>query len=281
MGAAGGEGVGVEALVGGGGDVPGGVAGHAAADDLAPSFGEAIELEGAGDGAEEVDGVVAVEDEADAGVAGGIDIGDGVGQAAGGADDGDAAVAHGDELAEAAGFVAGGHEEDVAAGVDEAGEGVVEADGGGDLVGVGEGQFAEGFLVAGLADTENDELGAAIEDVWEGGQEQVEALVLGEAGDHAEEGDAGLNGEADGLLEGGLVGGAAFEGFEGVVAGEVGVGGGVVGVGVDAVEDAVEVGLAVAQEGIEVVAEGGGEDLAGVAGADGADSCRRRGCRGP
>ena len=107
--AAGGESFGVEAFVGGGGDVPGRIAGHAAADDLAPGFGEAVELQGAGNGAEEVDGVVAVEDEADAGAGGWIDVVHGVGEAAGGSDDGDAAVAHGDELAEAAGFVAGRH----------------------------------------------------------------------------------------------------------------------------------------------------------------------------
>ena len=77
----------------------------------------------------------------------------------------------------------------------------------------------------------------------EGGQQQVHPLVLGEAGDHAEEGDVGSDREANGLLEGGLVGGAALEGFERVVAGEVWIGAGVVGVGVDAVEDAVEVGF--------------------------------------
>ena len=163
----GGEGFVVEALVGGGRGIPGRVASHAAADDLAPSLGEAVELQGAGDGAEEVDGVVSAEDEADAGVGGWIDILDGVGEAAGGADDGDAAVAHGDELAEAAGFVAGGHEKDVAAGVDLAGQRVVEADGGGYVVGVGESQFAEGFLIARLADAEDNELGAAVQDVRE------------------------------------------------------------------------------------------------------------------
>ena len=105
----------------------------------------------------------------------------------------------------------------------------------------------------------------------EGGQEEVEALVLGEARDHAQQGGIGLDREADGLLKGGLVGGAAVDAFQGVVAGEMWVGGGVGGVDVDAIEDAVEVGFAVAQEGIEVVAEGGGEDFAGVAGADGAD----------
>ena len=114
-------------------------------------------------------------------------------------------------------------------------------------------------------------MGAAVQDVREGGQEEVEALVLGEARDHAEEGSVGLDREADRLLKCGLVGGAMVEGFEGVAAGEVRVGGGVGGFGVDAVEDAMEVGFAVAQEGIEVVAVGGSENLAGIAGADGAD----------
>ena len=98
MGAADGEGFGVEAFVGGGGCVPGGVAGHAPLDDPGPGVGDAVKLEGAGDGAEKVDGVVAAEDETNAGVGGGIDVLDGVGEAAGGADDRDAAVAHGDEL---------------------------------------------------------------------------------------------------------------------------------------------------------------------------------------
>ncbi len=64
---------------------------------------------------------------------------------------------------------------------------------------------------------------------------------------------------------------ARLEGVDVVVEGDVRVGGGVVGVHVDAVQDAAELVLLLAQQSVQTVAEPRVEDLLCVGGADGGD----------
>ena len=212
------------------------------------------------------------EDEAGARCRGVAHRGDGIRQAAGFPDDGDGAVLHGVDLVEAAGLVARRHEEHVGPGLHEVGQLVVEGHQHPQfaliLGGLGR-QPAVIFLLAGAQDDHHEvpchELGQHL-------GHQVEALLVRQAGDHGQDGGLGqLLIEPEGLHQGGLVGGLALE----VVRAEVG-GQQLVGLRaplpvIHPVQDAVQVGGAVAQHPLQAVAELRGLDLLAVAGADGGD----------
>ncbi len=109
---------------------------------------------------------------------------------------GDGAVAEAVHLVEAARLEARGHELEIAGGLDAVGQAGVKPNFDGAVGGVALGEAAKGALIFAAAAAEEDELHAGGEHFLEGAQLDVHALLIGEAGDAAEEGDVGRDGQA-------------------------------------------------------------------------------------
>jgi len=186
-----------DVLAGGGGPVE--VLGHS----LLPQPGDVVgSVEPGGDGPADapVEGEAVGFHKFEAGAGAGrlAVVGDGVVEAAGGADDGEGAVLHRVDLIEAAGFVERRHEKEVAAGFDAVTEVVGVADVRADAAGMGSGQPVDEVFRVGVAVAEYD---ALHEHIVEGGRErfaeEVEAFLVGEAADDAEDGQVGADFEIE------------------------------------------------------------------------------------
>ena len=152
---------------------------------------------------------------------------DGVHEAAGPGHDGQRAVALGDELGEAAGLETGRHQQEVRARVDRVDEDLVEGVAA-DTPGVLRGQLGHARLQVLVAGAGDDDLPAEIHDALDRVQHQVDALLVGQARGHGEEGCGGLGREAQAVLEPGLVGGLALGDVRHAVThGRAGVGAGI------------------------------------------------------
>lgn len=114
-------------------------------------------------------------------------VDDGIGEAAGAARDRQRAETLRIELTEPAGLVARGHEQEVAAGVDTAGLGLVETDMHADLAGMTPGELEHGLLQVRLATADADQAAAGLEQGIADLQGQVDAFLLHQARDHREQ----------------------------------------------------------------------------------------------
>ena len=226
-------------------------------------------MHGAADGVQHVVCVVVEEGEAVA-VIRELVVGEhGVAQAAGLAHDRYGAVAHGDHLGEAAGLELAGHEEHVRAGVDAVRQLVIHRKARGDAARILALRPGEEVRVLGLAHAQHDELDAGGHEFADDALDEVEALLVGQAGDDAHDGDQGIHGEAQLLLEFLLAVLLAAEVVGIVLRVDHRVLLRRVLVDVDAVEDAGQLVAAGAQQAVQTLAVEGGLDLVGVAGADG------------
>ena len=173
------------------------VHGHGLPDEAVHGVGIGVGAQGPADGIGEVRPVHPGEGEAGA-LAGILIVGlDRIPQPAGLPHDGQGAVGHGDELGDAAGLEPGGHQEEVAPGVDVVAQIVVVADPGAGPAGVALLQAPQPALILAVAVAQQHE-GAVVvpQQLIHGGHHQLQALLLGKTGDHADQrpGPGGLSG---------------------------------------------------------------------------------------
>src|SRR5262245_44269748 len=194
-----------------GGRRPGEVARHAVALELGPFGALSVHLERPFEGVPERPRVEFVEHQAGPPLVPGVR--DGVGEPPGPAGHGDAAVAHRDHLSQPAGLVAGRDEQGVGAGVDAPGVPAVEPQPNARAAGKPHLELRVLVLEGGVSRTEQDELPAALEPALDRGHRDVEALLLDQTGDHAQQRHPWVRLEAGLLLEGRLVPGALRKRF--------------------------------------------------------------------
>ena len=263
----------VQTLVALGREVPAEVAFHVVLDEVVPVFLVVVAVLCTAAGVIQLVGAVARKGEAVALAEGAVV--DGVAQAAGLTDDGRCAVTAGDHLGQTAGLALGRHDEDVCTGVDLLRQCRLEADVGTDAAGVAGAQLREEVLILALAAAQDDQLDAAVHQTVGDALHQVEALHANHAADHGEDGAAVLV-QAELVLQCFLaLCLALFKVGDVVVEGDLRVGGGIIRLHVDAVQDAAQLILLFAQQGIQTVAEPGVEDLLRIGGADGGDLVSR------
>src|SRR5579864_1995612 len=163
----------------------------------------------------------------------------------------DGAVAQAVQLVEARRLVPGRHEEHVRAGLDAVGQRVVEPERHGDAPRVARPEGGEQFVVLGLAGAEEDELRAPCDEAVEDGGHEIEALLVREPADHADERGVRRVIEVLGAPQVARAGHLAGEVAGGVARRDVRVGRRVPGAVIDAVQDAGEIGRALAQHAFE------------------------------
>ena len=136
-------------------------------------------------------------------------------------------------------------------------------------------QLGEEVLILALAAAQDDQLDAAVHQTVGNALHQVEALHADHAADHGEDGAAVLV-QAELVLQCFLaLCLALFKVGDVVVEGDLRVGGGIIRLHVNAVQDAAQLILLFAQQGIQTVAEPGVQDLLCIGGADGGDLVSR------
>ncbi len=200
-----------------------------------------------------------------------IGVDHGVGQTAHGAHQRQAAVEQAVHLGEAAGLESGRHEGDIAAGKNAVGKGFVVANAQGHAARMTLCRMAEGRFQFVVAATQDQQLPAAFNQGVDGGEYEVEALLLGQAADHGEQGRVFAESQTGFFLQGGFAARLARETFGAVVSRNVGVGRGIPHGRIDRVENAAEVVAPGAQQPIEAEALFGRLDFARIAGADRGD----------
>ena len=132
-------------------------------------------------------------------------------------------------------------------------------------------QVGEEVLVLALAAAQNDQLDAAVHQTIGDALHQIKALHANHAADHGKDGAAVLV-QAELILQGFLaLCLALFKVGDVVVEGDVLIRSGIVGIGIDAVQNAAQLILLLAQQAVQTVAEPRVEDLHGIGGADGGD----------
>ena len=179
---------------------------------------------------------------------------------------------HGVQLGQAAGLEAGGHQQHVRTGVDPVGAGFVVLDAGAEHALVGVLVIAEGVLIFLVAGAQHHHLGVAVHDLGHDGVHQIQALLVGQAGDQANHQLALVLHKAQLLLQGQLVLGLALQHVGDVVVHrQRRVGGRVPHAVVDAVHDAPQLVAVVAQVILQLLAVFRGLDLPGVGVAHGGD----------
>ena len=215
---------------------------------------------------------VVVEEREAVALAGGVVVAEhGVAQAAGLAHDGHGAVAQRDHLRQAAGLKQRGHQEHVRACVDAVRQLVVHLEARRDASRIGRLGPLEQIGVLGVAHAQHDQLEAGIHQLADDALDQIQALLVRQTRDHADERRLGVDGQAQLALQALLAVFLAAQGEGAVVGVDHGILLGVIVVHVDAVEDAHQVVAARAQQALQPLAVVGGLDLLGVAGADGRD----------
>lgn len=198
----------------------------------------------------------------------------GIGETTGGANNGDGAVAHRDHLAEAARFKAGRHEEHVTTGIDEGGHISIVFEEGGHFIVVVRSELTEHVFVLIGTSTEDNKLGIAgmaVEEEVHGLAHDIEPFLVVKARNHGKERDIIPLGETGHGLESAFVGFFAIEVIEGEGLFDAGIGGGIPEVVVEAIEDTMDIKVAMAEEFFEVGPPFTGHDFTGVAGANGID----------
>ena len=226
-------------------------------------------MDGAADGIEHVVGIVVEEGEAVALVSELVVGENGIPQAAGFTDDRDGAIAQRDHLAEAAGLKLAGHEEHVAAGVDAVGQLMVHGKAGGDparILRLGPGEEVGIF---GLAHTENSQLDVGGHEFADDAFNEVKALLIGQAGNDADQRNAGIDIESQFLLELFLTDFLAAQMIRIVVGIDHRILLRGIFIHVNAVENAYQLILAGTKETVKTLAVEGGLDFLSIAGGNG------------
>ncbi len=100
-------------------------------------------------------------------------------------------------LVETARLEAGRHHERVDTGFDAVREPFVEADDRGDAVRIGSLQIAQLLLERGITRSQDDELGREGGDRRRELDQQIDAFLLAQTGDYAEQGPPGLGGQSE------------------------------------------------------------------------------------
>ena len=197
---------------------------------------------------------------------------DGVLQAAGLPDDGYGAIPHGDHLAQTARFALGGHQEQVGTGVNGHGQSLVVVQAHGHAAAVLLGGPVEELLISLVSLAKDHQLHRELHNIMENLANQVQTFVGDQTADHGQNGGTGLLSQAQHPLQGGLVLRLAAHVLRGVPGCDPLVGGGVVELHVDAVEHAIQLIVALADNILQPVGEVGHFQLVGVGGGDGVDS---------
>ena len=195
----------------------------------------------------------------------------GILEAAGLADDGHGAVAHGDHLAQSTGLALGGHEEQIRAGVDGHGEGLVIVKAHGKATGILLRRPGEELLKPGVALAQNHHLHRKLHHILQHGADQVQALVGDKAADDGKDGDVGVLVQAHHMLQGSLVCSLAGHIRGGVVCADALVGGRIVELHVNAVEHAAELIVALAHDALQPVGKVSLLELTCVSGRNSVD----------
>ncbi len=198
-----------------------------------------------------------------------------IGQSAGGSYDREGAVGHRVHLVEAAGFEAARHQEEVAPGFDTVGKRVVVADAHADAARKVIGEPAVLLFEPTVAATQQHELQSSRpEELRERLDGEVQALLVPEARNHADQRGVGSIGQLELFLQVNLAGTFAGEVLGAEVFRQMLVLLRVPFVEVDAVQDAVETGLAALHDVLQAETKGGREDFLRVGRADGDDAGR-------
>ncbi len=201
-----------------------------------------------------------------------VGVHDRVGQPAHPRHHGHGAVAQRAELRQSAGLEARRHQQRVAAGLDEVGQGLVVADADADPPRVLGRGGPERVLHPPLARAEQHELRLDVEQGWNRGEEEVEPFLVRQPADDAEQETVGHRLNPERVLQGPLVGASSGQRPGPVGMRQQGVGGGVPHRLVDAVADAGEVMGAGPQQAVEAHAVLGRQDLGRVGGRHGGDT---------
>ena len=218
---------------------------------------------------------VVVEEREAVALAGGVVVAEhGIAQAAGLAHDRHGAVAQRDHLGQAARLKQRRHQEHVRAGIDAVRQLVVHLEARGHASRIGRLGPLEQIGVLGVAHAQHDQLEAGIHQLADDALDQVQALLVRQARDHADDRRIGVDGQAQLALQALLTVLLAAQRERAVVGVDHGILFRVVVVHVDAVENATQMAAARAQQALEPLAVIGGLDLLGVAGADGGDLIR-------
>jgi hypothetical protein len=200
-----------------------------------------------------------------------VGVDDGVGEAADPRDDRHAAVAQGVELGQAAGLEPRREQQRVCPGLDEMAEFLVIADDAADPAGIGRNGIPHRPLHGAIALADDRHLRARAQDERQGVEQHVDALLPGQPADDAEQQHIRILPHPHPALQAQLVDAARLD----VEAVELGgyqiVLGRIPDALVDAVEDALQIADAVAQQAAEAHAALQRANLLGVFGGDGGD----------
>ena len=190
-------------------------------------------------------------------------------QAAGLPDDRHRTIAHSDQLSQAAGLEQTRHQQCIGSGVDLVSQGFIVRNVGADASLVLVFKIAESVLVAGIARTENDHLGVSVDQLREDRVHQVEALLVRQAGDQAQDHLVRVRIQAELFLQGKLVRLLFIKYiFHGIRLGKELVRRGIPLFHINAVHDAAELRAVIAEMPVQVLAEGRCLDLLGIGLAD-------------
>ena len=193
----------------------------------------------------------------------------GIFQTAGFPHDGHCAVAHGNQLGQAAGLEQAGHQEGVRARVDLMGDAFVVSDIGADKAPIFLFIVPEGVFIPRVAGAKHHHLGIAVHQVGEDGVDQVQAFLVGQAGNQPQHKPPGDLVQLHFGLQVLFVSRLPLQEIFCVIGRfQQGVRIAVPDVCVDAVDDAAQLWLMVAQVAVQPFPVGRSLDFLGIGGAD-------------
>ena len=161
----------------------------------------AVQVHRLGDDILHIEGAVIGENEAVAVLLAQLAGADGVGQAAGLTHDRHRTVAHGDHLRKSAGLGAGGHQEEVAAGIDAVGQGLIVTDIGAKTAFIAVFRIAEEIFILPVAAAQDHQLAARLHHNIQALADEVNALVAHQTAHHGDKRHIALHLQAQFLLQ--------------------------------------------------------------------------------
>ena len=227
----------------------------------------AVGLPGAHDRGVEVDRLKTVEAIAGARARHGVVGGHRVHQAPHHPHHGNRAVAHGQHLADAAGFKPTGHQEGIAAGVKQPGEGVVVGEEDSKTARVAASHLPKGRFQGPIARTQDHKLAVGVgEHPIRHLEQQIHPLLIHQPAHHPHQVGAGIHREAKPLLEGLFVGSPGSQVFDAERGRQAGIGLRVPIGRINAIDDAAQFPAHKIEQAVQMLAVLGGQDLLGVGG---------------
>ena len=194
---------------------------------------------------------------------------DGVLQTAGFPDDRKGSVAHGDHLGQTAGLALGGHQQQVGAGINGHGQGLVVSPIEGHTAGIPAQFLLKELFVIPVAAAQHHKLAVEVHNLVKYAADQIQALVADQAADDGDNGNVGIHIQVQLFLELFLVSGLPGKILGGVISVDPRILGGIVAVHIDAVEDAMELAGIELHNALHAVGIVGVAQLLGIGGAYG------------